>query len=74
MKPDKTVQVKPITVAFTQNNETVVATGIAPNDVVVTDGQDKLRDGSKVEPRAPVSPNTTSQAVQINNSEAGGTP
>ncbi|MGA2695496.1 MAG: MdtA/MuxA family multidrug efflux RND transporter periplasmic adaptor subunit [Terriglobales bacterium] len=74
MKPDKTVQVKPITVAFTQNNETVVATGIAPNDVVVTDGQDKLRDGSKVEPRAPVSPNTTSQAVQINDSEAGGTP
>ncbi len=74
MKPDKTVQVKPITVAFTQNNETVVATGIAPNDVVVTDGQDKLRDGSKVEPRAPVSPNTTSQAVQTKDSGAVGTP
>jgi len=74
MKSDKTVQVKPITVAFTQNNETVVATGIAPNDVVVTDGQDKLRDGSKVEPRSPVSPNTTSQAVQTKDSGAVGTP
>ena len=74
MKPDKTVEVRPITVAFTQNNETVVATGIAPNDIVVTDGQDKLRDGSKVEPRAPVSANTKLQPSQGQNSGVGGTP
>ena len=74
MKSDKTVEVRPITIAFTQNNETVVATGIAPNDIVVTDGQDKLRDGSKVEPRAPVSANTKSLPAQTQTSGAGGTP
>jgi multidrug efflux system membrane fusion protein len=52
MKADKTVTVKPVTISFTQNNETVVSSGLAPNDSVVTDGQDKLREGSKVEPRA----------------------
>jgi membrane fusion protein, multidrug efflux system len=51
MKADKTVEVKPVTVDLTQNNLTAIATGIAPGDVVVTDGQDKLQSGTKVEPR-----------------------
>jgi multidrug efflux system membrane fusion protein len=63
MKPDKTVEVRPVTIAFSQNNETVISQGIAPNDIVVTDGQDKLQAGSKVEPRAPASPaNHSSQS------------
>src|SRR5579863_3831702 len=57
MNPDKTVKVRPVTIAFTQNNQSVISDGIAPNDIVVTDGQDKLRDGSKVEPRAPAQSN-----------------
>ncbi len=52
-KADKTVDVRPVTVAFTQNNESVISQGIAANDTVVTDGQDKLQAGSKIEPRAP---------------------
>jgi len=53
VKPDKTVEVRPVTVAFTQNNVASIASGLAANEMVVTDGQDKLQAGSKVEPRAP---------------------
>jgi multidrug efflux system membrane fusion protein len=51
VKPDKTVEVRPITVAISQNNLTAVSNGLSPNETVVTDGQDKLQAGSKVEPR-----------------------
>jgi multidrug efflux system membrane fusion protein len=52
VKPDKTVEVRTVSVALTQNNAAVIANGIAAGDVVVVDGQDKLQAGSKVEPRA----------------------
>jgi len=53
VKPDKTVEVRPVTVAITQGNLTAIASGLAPNETVVTDGQDKLQDKSRVEPRSP---------------------
>src|SRR5208282_2501426 len=46
---DKTVQDKAVTVALTQGDTTVVTSGINPGDTVVTDGQDKLQRGSKIE-------------------------
>jgi multidrug efflux system membrane fusion protein len=52
VKADKTVEVRPTTVSFTQNNVASIASGIAPGDVVVVDGQDKLQAGSKVDPHA----------------------
>jgi len=52
VKPDNTVEVRPVTIALTQGNFSVVASGIVPGDTVVTDGQDKLQNGAKVEPRA----------------------
>ena len=52
MKPDKTVAVSPVTVSFTQNNVASIASGVAPGDIVVVDGQDKLQGGSKVDPHA----------------------
>jgi multidrug efflux system membrane fusion protein len=51
VKPDKTVEVRPITVTISQNNLTAVSNGISADETVVTDGQDKLQAGSKVEPR-----------------------
>jgi multidrug efflux system membrane fusion protein len=54
VKSDNTVDVRPVTIGFTQNNLSVIAGGIAPSDVVVTDGQDKLQQGSKVEIRPAV--------------------
>ena len=50
MKPDKTVEVRPVNVAVTQGNVSQVASGVSPGDIVVTDGQDKLQQGSRVEP------------------------
>lgn len=50
VKPDNTVVATTINVAISQGLQTAIASGIAPNDVVVTDGQDKLQNGSKVEP------------------------
>lgn len=52
VKPDKTVEVRPVKVALTQGNISVIASGVAPGDQVVTDGQDKLQAGSHVEPHA----------------------
>ncbi|HZQ21560.1 MAG TPA: MdtA/MuxA family multidrug efflux RND transporter periplasmic adaptor subunit [Terriglobales bacterium] len=51
VKPDKTVEIRPVTVALTQSNTSVISSGVAPGDMVVTDGQDKLQAGTKVEPR-----------------------
>ena len=53
---DKTVQDKPVTVVLTQGDITVVTDGVNPGDTVVTDGQDKLQRGSRIEPRN-VTPN-----------------
>jgi multidrug efflux system membrane fusion protein len=52
VKPDKTVAVSPVMVSFTQNNVASIVSGVAPGDVVVVDGQDKLQAGIKVDPHA----------------------
>jgi multidrug efflux system membrane fusion protein len=51
VRPDKTVEARPVTVSLTQGDTTAVSSGVAPGDQVVTDGQDKLETGSKIEPR-----------------------
>ena len=51
VNPDNTVQDKPVTVALTQGDTTVITSGVNPGDTVVTDGQDKLQRGSRIEPR-----------------------
>ena len=61
VKPDKTVEVRPVAVSLTQNNMSSIGSGIAPGDAVVVDGQDKLQAGSHVEPRAPA--NRTAQSA-----------
>jgi multidrug efflux system membrane fusion protein len=48
---DKTVQDKVVTISLTQGDTTVITNGLNPGDTVVTDGQDKLQRGSKIEPR-----------------------
>ena len=60
VKNDKTVEARPVTVTLAQGNMTVVTNGVAPGDVVVTDGQDKLQTGSSIEPRDAGSTNTPS--------------
>lgn len=50
-KSDNTVEARDVNVSLTQGNTTVVASGLNPGDVVVTDGQDKLQTGSRIETR-----------------------
>jgi RND family efflux transporter MFP subunit len=50
VKPDKTIEVRQVKVAFTQANVSAIESGLAPGELVVTDGQDKLQGGSRVEP------------------------
>lgn len=51
MKADKTVEQRPVQVSLTEATTTSIASGLTPGEVVVTDGQDKLQAGSRVEPR-----------------------
>lgn len=47
---DNTVKICPVTIAQTTGNSVGLTSGLATGDVVVIDGQDKLQDGSKVNP------------------------
>ena len=53
VKPDHTVDVRPVTVGPTTGTDTAIEAGLAPDDAVVVDGVDKLRAGSAVQVRAP---------------------
>jgi multidrug efflux system membrane fusion protein len=48
VKPDDTASVQTVTTGPTDGTNTVITKGIAPGDVVVTDGVDRLSDGAKV--------------------------
>ncbi|MFZ1132789.1 MAG: MdtA/MuxA family multidrug efflux RND transporter periplasmic adaptor subunit [Terriglobales bacterium] len=53
VKADNTVEARPVTVALTQSNQSAIGSGLQVGEVVVTDGQDKLQNGVKVEARTP---------------------
>ena len=69
---DKTVQDKPVTIALTQGDTTVVAGGVNPGDTVVTDGQDKLQRGSRIEPRNTAPATGSGAAVNGNRRRTAG--
>jgi multidrug efflux system membrane fusion protein len=75
VKPDQTVEARPVTISLTQGDTTAVASGLNPGDTVVTDGQDKLQTGSKIVPRN-VSPKTGAGRKQpaASRSPGSGTP
>jgi len=49
VKDDQTVAARPVTVGALQGDNASIETGISPGELVVVDGADKLKDGSKVE-------------------------
>jgi multidrug efflux system membrane fusion protein len=51
VKPDKTADMRNVTVTFSQGNYAAISQGVQPGDMVVTDGQDKLQPGTHVEIR-----------------------
>jgi multidrug efflux system membrane fusion protein len=48
VKDDQTVSVRPVTLGPTENEQVAVLKGLQPNERVVVDGADKLRDNVKV--------------------------
>jgi multidrug efflux system membrane fusion protein len=53
IKPDKTVEMRPIKVAQTENNQALIDSGLQPGEQVVVDGQYKLQPGARVELTTP---------------------
>src|SRR5260221_129675 len=51
VKPDKTAEMRPVTVAVSEGNFAAITQGVKPGEMVVTDGQDKLQPGTRVEIR-----------------------
>jgi len=56
VKPDHTVGVRPVEVGVTQGDQTSIEKGLSPDELVVVDGTEKLKEGSKVEVRSPSGP------------------
>jgi membrane fusion protein, multidrug efflux system len=48
VKPDNTVEVRTVTVGATQGDVVALDSGVTPGELLVTDGLDKLAEGSKV--------------------------
>jgi len=67
--PDNTVKIRNVIVAQSTGNVSGISNGLAAGDTVVTDGQDKLQDGTKVDPRANTTPPTTSPAANSGGSK-----
>jgi multidrug efflux system membrane fusion protein len=48
VKPDQTVETRAVTVAWTEGDESVIASGLRAGETIVTDGQLRLVPGAKV--------------------------
>ncbi len=75
VKPDNTVDMRQVAVGLTQGNIVAIDSGLQPGDQVVTDGQEKLQAGSKVDPRSGAgspAPDAGSQGQGQGRSRRGG--
>lgn len=53
---DRKAALRPVTTGITEGNDVEIISGVAPGDMLVTDGQDKLQDGLPVAVRSPQNP------------------
>jgi len=53
VKADQTVALRPVSVGPTEGDNVSIAEGLAPGDLVVVEGAERLREGSKVAPQPP---------------------
>ncbi|HKM67827.1 MAG TPA: MdtA/MuxA family multidrug efflux RND transporter periplasmic adaptor subunit [Candidatus Acidoferrum sp.] len=67
---DNTVKIHIVTLAETTGNVTGITSGLTSGEVVVTDGQDKLQDGSKVDPRQATAPPADGNKSATNNANS----
>lgn len=62
VKPDMTVEPRPVTAGATVGDETIIASGLQPGETVVTDGHLRLSPGAKVQVKDTAGENPKSQA------------
>ena len=62
---DKTVSPRPLEVASIEGDVALIAKGLAEGDVVVTDGQNQLKPGSKVQARPPATVTAATSAKAV---------
>jgi multidrug efflux system membrane fusion protein len=53
VKPDGTVEVRPVRIETSEGGAALVAAGLKPGEQIVVDGQSRLRPGAKVIVRPP---------------------
>ena len=51
--PDKTAQMKPVTIAFTTGDVAVIGKGLEGGEQLIVEGQNQVRPGGRVEPATP---------------------
>jgi len=56
VKPDSTVDMRPVEVQMTEGDVTAIRTGVSPGEVVIVEGVDRLQPGTKVSVGAPGAP------------------
>lgn len=75
VKDDQTVTVRPIGIGVVQSEDVSVETGLSPDDLVVVDGTEKLREGSKVEVKdrrsPPAKPSDTPRPGKVDGPRPG---
>jgi len=49
IKEDRTVELRKVSVGITEGDSVAIESGLAPGELVVVEGSDRLRDGAKVE-------------------------
>jgi len=50
---DQSVAVRPVTLGVTEGGDTSISAGLEPGEIIVADGAERLREGSKVEVKEP---------------------
>jgi multidrug efflux system membrane fusion protein len=77
VKPDKTVEIKPVKVARSAGDNSLIASGLQAGEIVITDGQLRLIPGAKVESKSlasmldPVKPDKGAAAEKGSGAEKG---
>jgi multidrug efflux system membrane fusion protein len=56
VKTDNTAEMRPVSLGPAQGDDQSIRDGVAPGELIVVDGADRLREGAKVELQAPFGP------------------
>jgi membrane fusion protein, multidrug efflux system len=74
VKPDSTVTVRAITLGTTEGDDSEVTSGLAPGDVIVMTGVDKLQEGTKVSAHFTPAAGATGKAASNGDAAPGSNP